>query len=603
MKKQILFLGVILFGLFGIISCETEGDLPVAKDLKLNRTELSIMQGREGEVTIVSGNGDYEFTSSDEEVATASVSSNVIKVKALKVGETEIEVVDGRKKHATFKVIVTEKPALTLAEEMVTIVNGKTATVEITSGTPEYTAKSSDDTKATAEIKDGKLVITAKANEGVVTITVIDSNNKTVTIDVTLAPVLTFDDTETKTLKFILGDIEANRTVTIEGGTAPYTIIQEDFMRYSDPKSRVENVTLDKVVELDNGYGTKFPCKAGEFSGNTIVFNADKSISGENYIIRDANGKESKIRVKVEKPLVVSKEEISVFVGETINKKSKIQVKGYIEKIKIKSNSNPDVVDASIEQSNNTYSRALILTGKAVGTATLVITDGVVDKTVTVKVQKVQELVVYEKDGVTEVSATKVYTEADEFVIKGGLPDGYKVTYTLNGQDTKILSETIYQGGLNLKRNKGFRDGGTVTVKVARTDKPTSYKEFKVECPNLVTAVFKLNGQVIPQKDEIDPSATEPYLFVSKADNWSSGNHQLYNIKAGQTIDVELKNADASKSYTLEKKWNGTGANQKIETVETATNHTFKIKELRDGMGDLYVKDGAEKVLYIEFKN
>ena len=52
-------------------------------ELRVDFTEINIAQGDERTVNILSGNGDYVVTSATEEVVTAEVAGNIVKLKAV----------------------------------------------------------------------------------------------------------------------------------------------------------------------------------------------------------------------------------------------------------------------------------------------------------------------------------------------------------------------------------------------------------------------------------------------------------------------------------------------------------------------------------------
>lgn len=52
-------------------------------ELRVDFTEINIAQGDERTVNILSGNGDYVVTSANEEVVTAEVDGNIVKLKAV----------------------------------------------------------------------------------------------------------------------------------------------------------------------------------------------------------------------------------------------------------------------------------------------------------------------------------------------------------------------------------------------------------------------------------------------------------------------------------------------------------------------------------------
>ncbi len=686
MKKVILFLSVVFMAMLSFSSCQDDNFGIQTPEIKLEQTELSLTSlGATGTVKVLAGVGEISVSSSDENVAVATIADNVITVTAKGVGEAIITVKTADKEKS-FKVVITT-PALSVkidkvsvtpkAPAEVTIVggtapftvkssddavvmaevkdgkviistkatdgkatvtltdaSGKTATIEvaiktadltieqgkeeitlanmakaevaITSGTKPITVKSSDDTKVTAELKDDKVIVTAKADQGEATITLTDANGKTATIKVTLAPAPEIKIDRTKkdysgkdvgNLEFILGDSEANRTVTITSGTAPYLLIQKDVSDYSDPQSTVDNVTLDKTEELPAAWGDKkYKCKAGTLTGNIIVINAQEAVYGDVYIIRDAAGKEYEFEVNVKEQLKVSKTTYEVLVGQTVNDMNKISISGFAKRFSIKSNSNTAVLEASIEESSNQGTRALILKGLSEGKSTLTITDGVVEKTVEVTVAAPQPITLYKEDGTALVDGTAY--ELGKFIIKGGT-GAYEVTFDGDLIKKPVKATEISNGSnkgnfeFTLERNVNFAKGGEVMVTVTNTNNPADKKTFKVTCPTLLEMTITVNGKAIPKAD----SGSDAYYNISDS-GWSSG-YIIYNVNVNDVVEFTVKNG--SGAYTVVKD-SGYGS-EKVELTENGNNQTFKLTAKVAGTyyGKVTITDKADatKVLKI----
>ena len=106
MKKLInIALAIILIAAFA--SCESEE--PVV-DLKLNNTApIELQRNGTASIAIESGNGGYTVKSSNEKVATATLSGQSIAIKAVSEGTADITVTDAKGKSATIKVTVSYK--------------------------------------------------------------------------------------------------------------------------------------------------------------------------------------------------------------------------------------------------------------------------------------------------------------------------------------------------------------------------------------------------------------------------------------------------------------------------------------------------------------
>lgn len=104
--KKIINITMMLLMSVALFSCK-KSEAP-AVELKLKGADAIEMKVNEvTPVTIESGNGEYKATSSDDKVATATISGNTISIKGNGQGSATITVTDAQKKSATIKVTVT----------------------------------------------------------------------------------------------------------------------------------------------------------------------------------------------------------------------------------------------------------------------------------------------------------------------------------------------------------------------------------------------------------------------------------------------------------------------------------------------------------------
>ncbi len=161
-----------------------------AKDVKVDKTDVTLMVGDKGEVSIQEGSGSYEATADNENV-TIKVDGNKITITGAKAGTSKVTVKDTKTKKTTpISVTVTAIPEITLDENLF-VVEGKAREVVIQTGTAPYEVKSSSESNLTAVIKeDNKLVLTGvKCNESAynstdVKVTITDSKKKSKEITV-----------------------------------------------------------------------------------------------------------------------------------------------------------------------------------------------------------------------------------------------------------------------------------------------------------------------------------------------------------------------------------------------------------------------------------
>ncbi len=574
MQKINLLFVTVLLSLFTFVACHDNEEVE-PEEIKLDKTELSLIaNGKKDTIKIIEGTGKFTATSADKTIATAEVKDRIIIVTPLKVGETTVKV-KNTYKETTFKVVV-NTPELAVKKDSVTLSFKSKTEVEITGGTAPYTVSSSDKTKATAIIKDdNKVEITAEAEEGTATITVKDAKNAEVKIVVTLgvAPEITTNkpdvdgyDENYNTVKmaqvvFIVGETGDNAELIIETGTAPYTV--------EDPnKGEWDALNATFTVE-----------------GNKVIFSGTEYASG-NVIITDAVGKTKYVSVNVKKQLTVSKTEFEVLVGQTINNADKIKVEGHAKVIRVKSNSAPEVVEASIEESANTAMRALILTGLKAGTADIVITDGVVEKTVKVTVKAPADITLHTEDG-TELDATTAY-ELGKFIIKGGAGT-YDITFEGDLIKKPVEAKEITYGAnkgdfeFTLERNINHAIGGEVTVTVTDKQDATKTKSFKVKCETLLELALTVNGTDIPKAD----SGEGTYYNISEG---LYGGYNIYGIKLNDVIEVTVKNGAGDYKVEVDE-------SSKIEVTQNGTNETFQITAKEDDTtyyGDITITDKTD---------
>ncbi len=204
---------------------------PKLADLEVFKTEIALEVGESAKVEITAGTGEYEVKSKNTDIATASLSKNMITISALKEGVTQIVVTDKNTEQSQeIKVTISPKmPDLAIGEQKTNSLEiGQTATLlTITAGSGSYTVTSSDTKKATVTEKDGVITVTAKG-EGEVTVTIKDNKTgQTKTVKVTISP---------KTPDLAIGEqkiknLEVGQTatlLTITAGSGNYTVTSSD---------------------------------------------------------------------------------------------------------------------------------------------------------------------------------------------------------------------------------------------------------------------------------------------------------------------------------------------------------------------------------------
>ena len=192
------------------IAVTVESNIDPSERLSVEKQTLTLVNGEEEVNRILNaehnGNMNLSFTISPAGSVSITVETRIVngnpdgknlRVKALKVGDTQVTVKDNTNNQTTsFKVTVTAAE-LTIAKTAAEVETEATVEIRINTGNPSYTITSSADNIATAEVKEktervaGKndthhYVIIKGVAAGTATITLKDSQNKTVAITVTV---------------------------------------------------------------------------------------------------------------------------------------------------------------------------------------------------------------------------------------------------------------------------------------------------------------------------------------------------------------------------------------------------------------------------------
>ena len=192
------------------IAVTVESNIDPSERLSVEKQTLTLVNGEEEVNRILNaehnGNMNLSFTISPAGSVSITVETRIVngnpdgknlRVKALNVGTAQVVVKDNTNNQTTsFKVTVTAAE-LTIAKTAAEVETEATVEIRINTGNPSYTITSSADNIATAEVKEktervaGKndthhYVIIKGVAAGTATITLKDSQNKTVAITVTV---------------------------------------------------------------------------------------------------------------------------------------------------------------------------------------------------------------------------------------------------------------------------------------------------------------------------------------------------------------------------------------------------------------------------------
>ena len=191
--------------------------------LALASNSVSLIVGDEGTVEITSGSGSYSVQSSDSEIATAVVDGTSVKVTAIEAGKATITVIDTKSGQTTSIEVTVDYLPLVLSSYSLTLSIGDEGSVNITSGSGNYSVESSDDNVAFAEL-DGNAVSILAFGGGSATITVTDTQSgQTATIEVTVDYLSL--ELSASSLTLTLGEVS---TVNITSGNGFFTVRSSD---------------------------------------------------------------------------------------------------------------------------------------------------------------------------------------------------------------------------------------------------------------------------------------------------------------------------------------------------------------------------------------
>lgn len=247
--------------------------IKVIDKFELSDSELEMLYGEIRSIEIYSGNGDYQVTSSNEDVATVAVEGGFINITAVGAGEADVTVKDAEGKNTTLKVTVSYKEfTLGNYENPIALNIDETKEIEIVSANGVCIAESSDSEKVEAVVsEDGKKITLKALKFGEATVTVTDRSIESKIINVKVSPAELTLSTESVEVY-----PEENSLIDIQSGNGGYELSSDN-----------EEIATAGLTEEDR-----------------IQINA-LSVGTANITVTDAAGKEKVISVKVKARLTV----------------------------------------------------------------------------------------------------------------------------------------------------------------------------------------------------------------------------------------------------------------------------------------------------------
>ena len=316
-----------------------QGVRPVVTDnpylpLMLSNKNIEIALGEDATIEITSGNGNYTVTSSNQNVASATITGSSVIIHAIDAGTTTIIVTD-TKTGDQVAIEVTVIVHLQLSESSVNITKGKIATINITSGNSSYTVTSSNTSVATATI-EGSSVKIVSVGAGTATITITDiTSGETVAISVTVSSSFSVSE---NTLSMMIDD--ENVIVRLTGNNGSYNISSSNV-----------NVATATFEQLEDG-------------GN-ITIHAVGAGTATITVTDTQTGETATIEVTVSLPLELAKTALRLYLNYN---REWVRISSGNGSYTVTS-SNENVATAMIDGSS------VKVTAIARGTATITVTD------------------------------------------------------------------------------------------------------------------------------------------------------------------------------------------------------------------------------------
>jgi hypothetical protein len=188
---------------------------------------LTLVPGTSGEYLITGGTPPYIANSSNATVVSASVSGSKLTIGAVAGGSAPVVITDAKGASISVAVTVSTIPLTSSSPSTITIAaNGVANVYSISGGTPPYSARSNNESVASASVPLGTsgLVITGVSG-GAATVVVSDSKGAVLNIAVTVPQPNALYSTAPASITMAIG---TGGSYTIAGGTAPYSVSSSD---------------------------------------------------------------------------------------------------------------------------------------------------------------------------------------------------------------------------------------------------------------------------------------------------------------------------------------------------------------------------------------
>ncbi len=237
------------------------------KELSLSVNEISLSKGNSATIVITSGYGSYTVSSTDTNIADATLSGSTVIITGKNGGTTVVKIIDtisGNIEEVSVKVLA----PLSFSANSAELEIGKTTTIIITSGNGNYEVTSSNANVVEASLSGTTVVLTGKA-KGIATVMVKDVvTGSTEDISVTVKDAILLCPDENHPHMIDLGLPSGTKWACCnEGASYP-----EEYGGYYTFGQVSSAPNLDQIKELlDNcsyQWTTQNGVKGGKFTGS-----------------------------------------------------------------------------------------------------------------------------------------------------------------------------------------------------------------------------------------------------------------------------------------------------------------------------------------------
>ncbi|QEH61910.1 hypothetical protein SCHIN_v1c07150 [Spiroplasma chinense] len=449
-----------------------EEEKPVEKPVITSPDDQTLTVGDDDKtITVAIANattdGKLSASSSDEEIATVSVTDSKITISAKAAGTATITLTYPDADNVTFKVTVkeeeipVEKPVITSPDDQTLTVgdDDKTITVAVANATTDgkLSASSSDEEIATVSVTDSKITISAKA-AGTATITLSYPDADNVTFKVTVKeeekpvekPVITSPDDQTLTV----GDDDKTITVAIANATTDGKLSASS----SDKEIATVSVTDSKITISAKAAGTA-----------TITLSYP-----------DADNVTFKVTVKeeekpVEKPVITSPDDQTLTVGDD-DKTITVAIANATTDGKLSaSSSDEEIATVSVTDSKITIS------AKAAGETTITLSYPGADEVtfkVTVKEKEPEIIKLEVNDIINNEDVKKIQNLSDLNAVNEALG---KIKITgVSSLKASTINDTDVKVEISLEENYSIDETNfTITSAIAKKDVELDMNDIK----------------------------------------------------------------------------------------------------------------------------